>query len=80
MRNPAVPQAGSQITSFGVGRGHIHHQLDDVAWGAELPILPGGGDLAEHVLVEVALGVAVGHVYAVELVDHVGQHPWPWAS
>ena len=35
---------------------------------------PGGGDLAEHVLVEVALGVTVGHVDVVELVDDVGQH------
>ena len=42
---------------------------------AELPVLPGRGDLAEHVLVEIALGVAVGHVDVVELVDHVGQHP-----
>ena len=46
-------------------RGHIHHQLDDMTRGAELPVLPGGRDLAEHVLVKVALGVAVGHVDAV---------------
>jgi hypothetical protein len=52
----------------------IHHQLDDVARRAELAVLPGAGDLAEHVLVQVALGVGVGHVDAVELVDHVGQH------
>jgi hypothetical protein len=38
--------------------GHVDHQLDDVARGAELAVLPGAGDLAEHVLVEVALGVA----------------------
>ena len=57
------------------GRGHVHHQPDDVARRAELPVLPGGGDLAEHVLVEITLGVAVGHVDVVELVDHVGQHP-----
>ena len=57
------------------GRGHVHHQLDDVARRAELPVLPGGGDLAEHVLVEVTLGVAVGHVDVVELVDDVGQDP-----
>ncbi len=56
------------------GRGHVHHQPDDVARGAELPVLPRGGDLAEHVLVEIALGVAVGHVDVVELVDHVGEH------
>ena len=57
------------------GCGHVHHQPDDVARRAELPVLPGGGDLAEHVLVEITLGVAVGHVDVVELVDHVGQHP-----
>ena len=57
------------------GRGHVHHQPNDVAGRAELPVLPGGGDLAEHVLVEITLGVAVGHVDVVELVDHVGQHP-----
>ena len=60
---------------LGRGRGHLHHQLDDVARGAELPGLPGGGDLTEHVLVEIAFGIAVGHVDAVELIDHVGQHP-----
>ena len=43
--------------------------------GTELPVLPGGGNLAEHVLVEIALGVAVGHVDVVELVDYAGQHP-----
>ena len=57
------------------GCGHVHHQPDDVARRAELPVLPGGGDLAEHVLVEITLGVAVGHVDVVELVDHIGQHP-----
>ena len=57
------------------GGGHVHHQTDDVARRAELAVLSGGGDLSEHVLVEIALGVAVGHVDAVELVDHVGQHP-----
>ena len=56
------------------GGGHVHHEPDDVARRAELPVLPGGRDLAEHVLVEVALGVSVGHVDVVELVDDVGQH------
>jgi hypothetical protein len=59
---------------FWHGGGHVHHQPDDVARGAELAVLPGGGDLAQHVFVEVALGVAVGHVDAVELVHHIGQH------
>ena len=49
------------MTSVGLGRGHLHHEPDDVARGAELAVLPGAGDLAEHVLVEVALGVAVLH-------------------
>ena len=57
------------------GRGHLDHEFDDVARGAELAVLAGAGDLAEHVLVEIALGVGVGHVDGVELVHHVGQHP-----
>ena len=40
-RKPAVPQAGSQMTSFGRGRGHLDHQPDDVARRAELAVLPG---------------------------------------
>jgi hypothetical protein len=55
-------------------RGHVHHQLDDVPRRAELAVLPGAGDLAEHVLVQVALGIGVRHVDAVELVHHVRQH------
>ena len=70
-----MPQAGIADDVIRGGGGHVHHQPDDVARRAELPVLPGGGDLAEHVLVEVALGVAVGHVDVVELVDHVGEHP-----
>ena len=41
--------------------GQLDHQLDDVARRAELAVLPGGGDLAEHVFVDVALGVAIVH-------------------
>ena len=55
------------------GRGHRHHQRDDVARGAELPVLTGGGDLAEHVLVQVALGVAIGHRQVGQHVDHAGE-------
>ena len=58
---------------FRGGRTHVHHQLDDVARGAELPVLPGRSDLAEHVFVEVTLGVAVGHVDVVELINDVRQ-------
>jgi hypothetical protein len=54
-------------------RGHRHHELDDVSRGAELAVLAGGGDLAEHVLVEVAVGVAVGHRHVVEHVDDLGE-------
>ncbi len=55
------------------GRGDHHHQADDVARGAELSVLPGGGDLAEHVLVEIALGVPILHRHPVEHVHHLGQ-------
>ena len=54
-------------------RGHLDHQLDDVARRAELAVLPGGGDLAEHVFVEVALGVAILHRHLVDHVHHLGQ-------
>ena len=58
-------------------RGHrpdkLHHQLDDVARGAELAVLPGAGDLPEHVFVEVALGVAVLHRHAVNHVHDLGE-------
>jgi len=56
-----------------LGGGYLDHQLDDMAGGSELAVLSGGGDLAEHVLVEVALGVAVLHGYAVEQVHHLGE-------
>ena len=58
---------------LGRGGGHVHHQADDVARAAELAVLPGAGDFAEHVFVEVALGIAVGHVDGVELVHDVGE-------
>ena len=49
-------------------RDHLDHQPDDVPRRAELAVLAGSGDLAEHVLVQVALGVALLHRH---LVDHV---------
>jgi hypothetical protein len=58
---------------LGVGCCQFHHQPDDVARGAELAVLPGAGDLAEHVFVQVALGVAVFHRHMVEHVHHLGQ-------
>ena len=57
---------------LGRRRDHLDHQRDDVARRAELAVLPGGGDLAEHVLVEVALGVAILHRDLVEQVDDLG--------
>lgn len=59
---------------LGRGSGHVHHQLDDVARAAELAVLPGAGDFSQHIFVEVALGVAVGHVDGIELVHDVRQH------
>ncbi len=55
------------------GRGEFHHQLDDVPRGAELAVLPGAGNLAQHVLVDVALCVPVVHGDVVEHVHHFGQ-------
>jgi hypothetical protein len=57
------------------GLGHCHHQLDDVAGRAELAVGAGGGQLAEHVLVDVALGVAVFHRHRVEQLHHLGEQP-----
>ena len=53
--------------------GEFHHQPDDVARCAELPVLSGGGDLSEHVLVDVALGVTFLHWHLVKQVHHLGQ-------
>ncbi len=50
------------------GGGQLDHELDDMARGAELAVLPGARDLPQHVFVEIALGVAVLHWH---LVDHV---------
>ena len=43
----------------GRGRDHLHHHADDVARRAELPVAPGGVELAEQVFVQVALHVLV---------------------
>ena len=75
-----MPQAGSQISSDGCGADHLHHQLDDVPGGAELAVDPRAGDLGQQVLVEVAVGVAVGHRDVVEHVHHPRQQlrRWGW--
>ena len=74
-RNEEAAGARGRVAN-GVGRrggGHFHHQLDDVARGTELAVLPGAGDFAQHVFVEVALGVAVVHGHGVQQVHHLGQ-------
>ena len=72
-KKPAVPHAGSHSTSRRLRRDHLDHQPDDVARRAELAVLPGGSDLGEHVLVEVALGVALLHRHLVDHVDDFGE-------
>jgi hypothetical protein len=72
-RKPAVPQAGSQTVSVRGRRDELDHHADDVPRGAKLAVLPGRLQLREHVLVEVALGVAVGDLELVDEVDHGAQ-------
>ena len=69
----AVPQAGSQISSFGPGA-----VISTISWMMcrgvrNWPFWPARGDLGEHVLVDVALGVAVLHRELVEQVHDLGQ-------
>ena len=54
-----MPQAGSPTVSVGLRLEQIDHQADDVPGRAELAVDAGRGQLAEQVLVEVALGVAL---------------------
>ena len=54
-------------------RDHLDHQPDDVARRAELAVLTGAGDLGEHVLVQVALGVALLHRHLVDHIDDLRQ-------
>ena len=68
-----MPAAGSHHHILRRGRGHLHHEPDDVARRAELAVLPGGGQLAQHVLVDVALGIAVVHGDVVDQVDDLGE-------
>ena len=51
----------------------FYHSRDDMARRAELAVLAGRGDLAQHIFVDIALGVAIAHVELVELVDHLGE-------
>ena len=63
-----MPQAGSPIDLGRLRLEQLHHEADDVPRRAELAVDAGRGQLAEQVLVEVALGVALGER---QLVDHV---------
>ena len=67
--------AAGRIADHILGRGlsQLHHQLNNVARRAELAVLPGSGDLREHVLVEVALGVAPMHGKRRNEVNHLDQ-------
>ena len=59
-------------------RHQFHHHRDDVARGAELAVLAGGGDLRQHVFIDVALGVARAHLELVELIDDLGEKLRAW--
>ena len=61
-------------------RDHLDHQPDDVPRRAELAVLTGGRDLGEHVLVQVALGVALLHRHLVDHVDDLRQQSRRWES
>jgi len=52
---------------------HLDHELDDVPRRTKLAVLPSGGDLAEHVLVEVALDVALVERKFIKRVDGLGE-------
>ncbi len=54
-------------------RSQLHHQPDDVTRGTELPVLTGGGDLGQHVLVDITFGIALLHRHVVEHVHHLHQ-------
>ncbi len=61
--NEEAAGARCRITDHVVG-GRLYqldHEFDDVAWGSELTILTGTGNLAQHVLVDIALGVPILH-------------------
>ncbi len=57
---------------------HLDHEANDVTRSSELAVLAGAGDLAEHVLIEVALGVSVLHRNLVNQVHDLGQKRGRW--
>jgi hypothetical protein len=73
-RKPAVPHGriADDIVLFGLT---MSPSSDDVPGGAELSVITGRGNLAEHVFVEVALGVAVLHLYLVHHLHHLVEQP-----
>ena len=54
-------------------RSQLDHQPDDVTWGTELAVLSGGGDLSQHVFVDIALGITLLHRYLIEQIHHLCQ-------
>lgn len=67
--------AACRIADHVIRRGlcQFDHQPDDMARRAELAVLAGRCDLAEHVFVEIALGVAILQRDLRQHVDHLGQ-------
>jgi hypothetical protein len=66
MRKPQVPAAGGNHYVLRHRDHHLHYEADDVARRAELAAGARGDQLAQHVLVDVALGVAVVHGHAID--------------
>ena len=64
----------------GVVRGGLHkfhHHLDDMAGRAELAVLACGGQLAQHILVQVALHIQAGDIVLIQIIqpgDDLLQH------
>ncbi len=61
-------------------RRQLDHQPDDVPWRAELPVLTCARDLAEHVFIHVALGIAVLHWHGIEQIHDFRQQRRPSES
>ncbi len=74
MRNPAVPQAGSQMMSLGVGAVISTISLMMCRGVRNCPFCPAEAILPSMYSYRSPLVSLVGHVDRVELIDHVGQH------
>ena len=68
-----MPQAGSQMTSLAVGA--VSSTMSWMMWRGvrNWPFCPAVAIFAEHVFVEVALGVAIFHRHLVDHVHDLGQ-------